>query len=133
MSRILALAVFIGLGLSAPVVMADLEENLIKLDREWGEATKPEQLKGLLTEKFISVDADGIADRKQLMDALAKSTPSDEPYVAGGYTVQMVDDKVAVMVHSAGSGDDKHWSMHVWRKHDGKWKVAATATIAAED
>ena len=84
--------------------MADTKEKLIKLDREWGEATKPEQLKGLLTEKFISLDEDGIANRQQLMDALAKSTPPDEPYVAGGYTVQMIDDKVAVMVHSAGSG-----------------------------
>ena len=36
------------------------------------------------------------------------------------------------MTHSVG-GDEPHWSMHVWQKQDGAWKVAATASIPAAE
>ena len=51
------------------------------------------------------------------------------PYVAGGYSVRKIDDKVAVMVHTTTADGEKYTSMHVWRKHDGKWKVAASASV----
>jgi hypothetical protein len=123
----------ISLGLFGLEANADPSEKLIKRDREWGEATKPEQLKNLLTEKFILLDEDGTSSRQDLMDELAKDGGPKEPYVAGGYKVTMIDDKIAIMTHSAGSGSDKHNSMHVWRKHDGKWKVAASATVPIDD
>ena len=132
MKRLVTTALAITWLAMAPWASADLEEELIKLDREWGEASKPEQLKGLLTEDFILVDEDGSHSRKDLMDSLAKEPPSDEPYVAGGYSVRKVDDKVAVMVHSATADGETYTSMHVWRKHDGKWKVAASATVEAD-
>ena len=123
----------IGLGSIGLEANADPSEKLIKRDREWGEATKPEQLKNLLTEKFILLDQDGTSSRKDLMDELAKEGGADEPYVAGAYKVTMIDENIAIMTHSAGSGGDKHNSMHVWRKHDGQWKVAASATVPIDD
>ena len=57
----------------------------------------------------------------------------DEPYVAGDYKVQLVDADTAVMIHSAGTGDEAHWSMHVWQKTDAGWIVVATASIEADD
>ncbi len=132
MKRFVTAALAITWLISAPWAVADLEEQLIKLDREWGEATKPEQLKGLLTENFILVDEDGSHSRTDMMDQLEKAKPSDEPYVAGGYSVRKVDDKVAVMVHSTTADGETYTSMHVWRKHDGKWKVAASASVEAD-
>ena len=129
MQRLIAAALGITWLVSASWAFADLEEQLIKLDREWGEATKPEQLKGLLTEDFVLVDDDGSHSRKDMMAQLEKDPPSGDAYVAGGYSVRKIDDKVAVMVHTATADGEQYTSMHVWRKHDGKWKVAASASV----
>ena len=126
-------AAVMAVCLSAGNAFADTKDKLIKLDRKWGEATNREEVKSLLTENFMLLDEDGITYRKDLLDEMEKNPPPDEPYVAGGYEIRMIDDKVAVMIHSAGSGDEKYRSMHVWRKHDGKWKVAASATMEADD
>lgn len=127
-----AVALSLALSLFAHSALADLEEKLIKLDRQWGEATKPEQLEALLTEDFILLTDKGTQGRKELMDEIAKSS-SAEPYVAGGYTIRKVNDKVVIMVHTSGTGDDAHSSMHVWRNRNGNWKVAASASIEADD
>ncbi len=132
MTQRLAIALSVTLGLFAQSALADLEEKLIKLDREWGEATKPEQLEALLTEDFILLTEDGTSSRKQLMDELTKAPPG-EPYVAGGYKINKVNDKVVIMVHTSGTGDKAHSSMHVWRVRNGNWKVAASAAVAADD
>ena len=120
------------LALVPAAAMADTEDKLLKLDRQWGEAGGSKDAKHLLAEKFISVDGKGVTRLKEFLAEMDKAGPPDGPYVAGDYTVQFIDDTVAVMVHTAGQGDDAHWSMHVWRKHDGKWKVFATAAVPAE-
>ena len=63
------------------------------------------------------------------------SKPAAEPagpYMAGNYKTHFVSADVAIMVHST-SGDDPHWSMHVWQRVEGKWQVAATATVPIEE
>jgi hypothetical protein len=122
-----------ALGSTGALAQGDLEKGLIKLDRMWGEATKPEELKKMLLEKFILVDGDGISTRQQLMNEMAKEASPAAPYAAADYTFHKIDDNNLVMVHSAGSGKDKHWSMHVWHKADGKWRVVASSSAAAND
>ena len=67
------------------------------------------------------------------MESLATDESSAEPYVAGDYAVEFLDTDTAVMVHSAGTGEDLHWSLHVWKKSGGKWQVVATASIPSGD
>ena len=133
MKKIVIAASLLSLSLVGTVAYAGDAEKLIKLDKAWGEAKGPDEAKALLAEKFVSVNENGIGNTHDLMEAMAADGPPDGPYVAGDYDVRFLNDKVAVMVHSAGSGDDKHWSMHVWRKHDGHWKVYATSSVPAGD
>jgi hypothetical protein len=46
--------------------------------------------------------------------------------------VKFISDEIAIMTHST-AGAEQHWSMHVWQKDGGKWKVAATASIPAAE
>ena len=114
---------------------ADADESgaLIKLDKAWGMAQKPGEVKPMLTSDFIAVDEDGVSGKADLLKAMSSDDPPTGPYVAGDYQVKFLDSNTAVMVHSAGSGDDAHWSLHVWQKNGGKWQVAATASIEADD
>jgi len=129
LSIIMALTACIGL--CASFANAGGAEKLIALDKAWGSASGPDEASGLISDDLIAVDTDGVSGKAELMKALASADAPDGPYVAGDYKVQFLDENTAVMVHSAGTGDDAHWSMHVWHKSDGKWQVAATASIAA--
>ncbi len=119
------------LGLFASLASAGGAEKLIALDKAWGSAAGPDDVNGLISDDLIAVDMDGVSGKAELMKDMASADAPDGPYVAGDYQVQFLDENTAVMVHSAGAGDDAHWSMHVWQKSDGKWRVAATAAIAA--
>ena len=112
---------------------ADESAALIKLDKAWGMAQSPGDVESLFTSNFIAVDEDGVSGKADLLKAMASDDPPAGPYVAGDYKVEFMDSNTAVMTHSAGSGDDAHWSMHVWRKNGGKWQVAATASVEADD
>jgi hypothetical protein len=114
-------------------VNADESGALIKLDKAWGGAQSPGEVESLITSKFVAVDEDGVSGRSDLLKAMANDDAPVGPYVAGNYKVEFLDSNTAVMTHSAGSGDDKHWSMHLWRKNGGKWQVAATASVEADD
>lgn len=104
-------------------------DALIALDKAWGSAAGPEDAKALVSDKLISIDADGVTGKAELLEAMVSAPQSTGPYVAGDYQVEFLDSDTAVMVHSAGSGDDAHWSMHVWKKTEGNWQVAATASV----
>ena len=125
---IAASAVFAGSGANA-----DESAALIKLDKAWGMAQSPGDVESLFTSNFIAVDEDGVSGKADLLKAMASDDPPAGPYVAGDYKVEFMDSNTAVMTHSAGSGDDAHWSMHLWRKNGGKWQVAATASVEADD
>jgi hypothetical protein len=114
-------------------VNADESGALIKLDKTWGMAQSPGDVKALLTSNFMAVGEDGVSGKADLLKVMASDGPPPGPYVAGDYKVEFLDSNTAVMTHSAGSGEDAHWSMHVWRKNGGKWQVAATASVEADD
>ena len=81
----------------------------------------------------LSQAENGVSGKADLLKAMADDDPPAGPYVAGDYKVEFLDSNTAVMTHSVGSGGDRYWSMHVWRKNGGKWQVAATASIEADD
>jgi hypothetical protein len=132
--RIFNVVVFAAsVAFAASGVNADESGALIKLDKAWGGAQSPGDVESLIASNFIAVDEEGVSGRSDLLKAMASDGPPTGPYVAGNYKVEFLDSNTAVMTHSAGSGDDKHWSMHLWRKNGGKWQVAATASVEADD
>ncbi len=120
------------IGVFSSLANAGGADKLIALDKAWGSASGPDDAKAMISDKLISVDKGGVTGKAELMKDLASADAPDGPYVAGDYKVQFLDDDTAVMVHSAGTGDDAHWSMHVWQKSGGKWQVAATASVEAD-
>jgi len=125
-------ALIMCIGVFSSLANAGGADKLIALDKAWGSASGPDDASVLISDKLIAVDGDGVTGKAEQMKALASADAPDGPYVAGDYQVQFLDDNTAVMVHSAGTGDDAHWSMHVWQKSGGKWQVAATASVEAD-
>ena len=111
---------------------ADESDALVQLDKEWGEAEGPAALERLIADNVLTLGSEGVIGKAQMLEAAASDDAATGPYVAGDYDVRFLSDDVAVMVHSAGE-PDPHWSMHVWQKQDGKWQVAATATVPIEE
>ncbi len=111
---------------------ADDSDALVQLDKEWGEAEGPEALEALLADNILALGLEGVGSKAQMLEAAASDDAPTGPYVAGDYDVRFLSKDVAVMIHSAGE-PDPHWSMHVWQKRDGKWQVAATATVPIEE
>jgi hypothetical protein len=122
----------ISLALVAGWAVADDTDALIELDKKWGGAAGSEGMSTLLTDDVIAVDTDGVAGKAEMLAAAQAAGAPSGAYVAGDYKVNFLSDKVAVMVHSAPQ-PEPHWSMHVWQKVDGKWQVAATATVPIDE
>ena len=108
-------------------------DALIALDKKWGEAKTPDDARALISDKLVAVDSKGVTGKAELMESMANDDPPAGPYVASDYKVEFLDADTAIMVHSAGTGEDAHRSMHVWRKTAGKWQVAATASMPVDD
>ena len=111
---------------------ADESDALVQLDKAWGEAEGPDALESLLADNIVALGSEGVEGKSQILEAAASEDAPTGPYVAGDYSVNFLSEDVAVMVHSAGE-PDPHWSMHVWQKREGKWQVAATATVPIEE
>ncbi len=122
----------ICLIMAGTVANADESDELVQLDKEWGEAEGPEALEALLADNILALGLEGVGSKSQMLEAAASDDAPTGPYVAGDYDVRFLSEDVAVMIHSAGE-PDPHWSMHVWQKRDGKWQVAATATVPIEE
>ena len=122
----------ICLIMTGALANADDSDALIQLDKEWGESQGAETLEIVLADDIVALGAEGMTGKAQMVEAAASADPASGPYVAGDYKVNFLSEDIAVMVHSAGD-PDPHWSMHVWQKQDGKWQVAATATVPIEE
>ena len=75
-----------------------------------------------------AIGANGIGNKEAMLEQAASAEPATGPYEASDYKVRFLADDIAVMVHSTPM-PEPHWSMHVWQKVDGKWRVAATAAV----
>ncbi len=118
--------------MAGTLASADESDALVQLDKEWGEAEGPEALEALIADDILALGLEGVGSKAQMLEAAASDDAATGPYVAGDYDVRFLSTDVAVMIHSAGE-PDPHWSMHVWQKRDGKWQVAATATVPVEE
>ena len=120
------------LVMTGSVANADESDTLIQLDKEWGETQGPEAIKALIADDIVTLGSEGMVGKAQMLEAAASDDTPTGPYTAGDYDVRFLSEDIAVMVHSAGE-PEPHWSMHVWQKRDGKWQVAATASVPVKE
>ena len=118
--------------MTGTIANAGDSDALIQLDKEWGESRGAEALELLLADDIVALGVDGIVGKAQMIEAAASDDSAPVPYVSGDYKVNFLSKDIAVMVHSAGD-PEPHLSLHVWQKHDGKWQVAASATVPTEE
>ncbi len=120
--------VVICLVLMMPAANAGDSDALIQLDKDWGSGLELGALEHFLADGILALDATGVTGKAEMIEAQTSADAPTGPYIAGDYEVRFLSKDIAVMVHSAGA-PDPHWSMHVWQKTDGKWQIAATATV----
>lgn len=121
-------SVVICLVLMMPAANAGDSDALIQLDKDWGSGLEQGALEHFLADGILALDATGVTGKAEMIEAETSAGAPTGPYIAGDYEVRFLSEDIAVMVHSAGA-PDPHWSMHVWQKTDGKWQIAATATV----
>jgi hypothetical protein len=122
----------ICLVMAGSVAHADESDTLVQLDKKWGEAQGPEAMEALIADNIVTLGSEGVIGKAQMLEAAASDDAPTGPYTAGDYDIRFLSEDIAVMIHSAGE-PDPHWSMHVWQKRDGKWQVAASATVPVEE
>lgn len=108
---------------------ADDKSDLIALDKQWGAAGTKGDAKAarmLLSDDLASVGPEGITDINGEL-ASYEPAPAGETYEATDYKVTFLDPNTAIMTHSV-KGPMAHYSLHVWSKKGGSWKVVATST-----
>lgn len=106
------------------LTVADVSEDLIAMDKQWGMAGGPA---GFVAEDVIGIGPTGVVDFSDLVADAAANANAGEEYVVSGYQVKFLSDNVAVMVHTA-AGSDPHASLHVIQKQGDAWLVVATAS-----
>jgi hypothetical protein len=115
------------------------EQELIKLDKEWGEAGlhgNAPALEVILADDFMGDSPTGAQTKAQHIAEAKANAPdiTNATYTADEYTVRFLDPNTAVMTHRASEKGlnkgkeytDQHRSMHVWVKRGGRWQVVAS-------
>ncbi len=119
-----------------------VDQELIKLDQEWGEAGlrgDTATLNRILADDFQGSGPTGLQTKAQNI-AQAKSDSANitnATYKADEYTVRWLDKDTAIMFHRAvekgqnkgADYTDQHRSIHVWKKVNGQWQVVASQGI----
>lgn len=145
LTLVIALCAVVGYGqqsahahnsMTSPTSVGDygkVEQQLIRLDKEWGAASShgdAKALNRLLADNYTYTDFDGRVGTKaeMLRDLKANQANKVESLEAADYKIQVYG-STAVMTHSttATSGDSKVQlqSMHVWVKRGASWQVVA--------
>jgi hypothetical protein len=115
------------------------EQELISLDKEWGEAGlrgDATVLDRILADDFMGTTPTAVATKAQNIAEAKTNAPNitNATYTADEYTVRFLDKNTAVMTHRAvekglNKGKeytDQHRSIHVWVKRNGRWQVVAS-------
>jgi hypothetical protein len=146
MKRILAVLVLcaaVGLAISiqAKDVPSDVQQALIALDKQWGNAgPDAAKLDKIIGDDVMAVGTKGEAQNKKQLIADNVATASqgqNVTYTADEYKFNMLSPDVVVMTHrgtTKGMENGKevtesHRSLHVFQKQNGEWKVVANAQI----
>ena len=130
-----SVAVLAGLLLAAFGVTASADDtaDLIAQDMAWGAAGPKGDTSAtakLLADNLVSVSARGVTDKKGEL-AASSPAPAGTRYEPTDYKVMFLDEETAIMTHGT-KGEDAHYSLHVWSRKGGQWKVVATSTTPIE-
>jgi hypothetical protein len=112
---------------------ADDTADLIAQDKAWGAAgTKGDKdaVAKMLADDLLSVSEKGVTDKKGDL-AATEPAPAGTTYEATDYKVTFLDKNTAIMTHGT-KGEDAHYSLHVWSRKSGQWKVVATSSTPVE-
>ena len=146
MKRILAItllcmAVTLVVSTQAKDVPNDVQQSLISLDKQWGEAGgDTAKLDKIVGDNLLAVSSKGEAQDKQQMIADNKATSvgvQNASYTPDQYKFEMLSPDVVVMTHrgtTKGMQNGKevtesHRSLHVFQKQNGRWQVVANAQL----
>ena len=146
MKRILAITLLcitleLVVSTQAKNVPSDVEQTLISLDKQWGEAGgDTAKLDKIIGDNLLAISSKGAAQDKQQLIADNKATIAgmkDASYTPDEYKFEMLSPDVVVMTHrgtTKGMQNGKevtesHRSLHVFQKRDGHWQVVANAQL----
>jgi ketosteroid isomerase-like protein len=120
---------------------ADVQQALIALDKQWGEAGGDvAKLDKIIGDNMLGIGPKGDPQDKQQLIASNKALSADVQngtYAADEYKFDMPSSDVVVMTHrgtTKGMKDGKevtesHRSLHVFQKQNGRWQVVANAQL----
>jgi ketosteroid isomerase-like protein len=146
MKRIFAIAMLcMAVGLvvhtQAKSVPNDVQQALISLDKQWGQAgADTAKLDKIIGDNVLAIGPKGEAQGKQELIAANTATSAgvqNASYEADEYKFEMLSPDVVVMTHrgtTKGTQDGKdvaesHRSLHVFQKQPGGWRVVANAQL----
>jgi len=138
---LLCAAVGLALHIQAKSVPSDVQQALISLDKQWGQAGgDAAKLDKIIGDNVLAVGPKGEAQGKQELIATNTATSAgvqNALYEADEYKFEMLSPDVVVMTHrgtTKGTQDGKgmtelHRSLHVFQKQAGGWRVVANAQL----
>jgi hypothetical protein len=138
---LLCIAAALAVSAQAKSVSKDVQEALISLDKQWGEAGgDTAKLDKIIGDNLVAIGTKGQALDKKEMIADNKATAAgvqNASYKADEYKFEMLSPDVVVMTHrgtTKGMENGKevtesHRSLHVFQKIDGHWQVVANAQL----
>jgi len=115
----------------------ELQQQLIALDKQWGEAgTDTTTLNKILGDQMLALGQKGEAEGKKEQMAASTSAPGSG-YVADEHKFEMLSPDVVVMTHRGTSTvteggkpvKESHRSLHVFQRVNGNWQVVASAQV----
>ena len=145
MKRILVIAflIMVAAVLSTPAknVPADVQQALIALDKQWGEAGgDTAKLDKIIGDNVLAIGVKGEAQDKQQLIASNKALSAgvqNGTYTADEYKFDMPSSDVVIMTHrgttkgmqNGKEATESHRSLHVFQKQNGQWRVVANAQL----
>ncbi len=138
---VLCTAVALVISAQAKDVPKDVQQALISLDKQWGEAGgDTAKLDKIIGDNLLAVGSKGEAqDKKELIadNKAVSASVQNASYVADEYKFEMLSPDVVVMTHRGSTKGmengkevtESHRSLHVFQKRDGGWQVVANAQL----
>lgn len=126
---------------SAKNVPTDVQQTLIALDKQWGEAAGDSaKLDKIISDNALAIGAKGEAQDKQQLIASNKAGSAgvqNGTYTGDEYKFDMPSSDVVVMMHRGTTKGmlngkevtESHRSLHVFQKQNGRWQVVANAQL----
>jgi hypothetical protein len=139
---LLCTAVALAITAQAKDAPSDVQQNLISIDKQWGEAGgDTAKLDKIIGDNLLAIGPKGESQNKQQLIDDNKSTSAGQQnatYTPDEYKFEMLGPDVVVMTHrgttkateSGKEVTESHRSLHVFQKRDGHWQVVANAQLA---